>query len=231
MWKFSVVLVLAAASMAAAPPVQDPSAFEQPGAGSMFDHSDPEPAMDSNSLRDKVDEAEPLYDALARETRRLDKPTKDALIQALAADYGLNGQIGPARRLLELSETVLNLEDAIRIQEDLVKRLGPDDPQGDAQAKKLQDLELGLSATRDDLRRQMTLQQKDINEKDGQQLSDWLMISEGQLRHQREAAAAAAAAHPAPEAAPLDAAGVTPPASARLSPVAEVVSPAAEVKP
>jgi len=200
MWRLSLVLLSLSAGLAAGPPIQDPSGYDQPGVGSMFDHTDPEPGIDRSSLADRADETEPLYDALARETRRLDKPAKDALYQSLRTDYELGGQVGPSRRLLEGSENLLDLEDAVRNQDALVKRLGADDPQGDAQAKKLQDLQGAVGAATADLRRQMMDQQKDLNDKDAQQLRDWLMISEGMLRHRREAAEAAAVAHPAPEA-------------------------------
>jgi hypothetical protein len=223
MWRFSLVLALAAAGLGAAPPVQDPSAFDQPGAGSMFDHTDAPAAIDSNSLGQMVDETEPLYDALARETRRFDKAAKEALYGSLKRDYDLGGQTGATRRILEGFEGLLDLQDALRNQGDLVKRLGPDDPQGEVQAKKLQDMEQGLSGLRDDLRRQLMAQQKDLDEKDGQHLREWLMVGEGLLRRRREAAEATALAHPAPEAAPINAAGV--------SPAAEAVSPPAGAKP
>jgi hypothetical protein len=223
MWKFSLGLALVAAALAAGPPLQDPSAFDQPGAGSMFDHTDAPAAIDNNSLRDRVDETEPLYDALARETRRLDKSAKEALYQSLRMDYGLGGQVGVSRRILEGSENRLDLQDAQRSQEDLVKHLGLDDPQGEAQANKLQVLEQSLVGVRDELQRELTSQQKDLNDKDGQQLREWLMVSEGLLRRHREAAEAAALAHPPAEAPPINAAGI--------SPVAQALSPAAGTKP
>ncbi|HTB35290.1 MAG TPA: hypothetical protein VK842_10530 [bacterium] len=224
MWKFSLVLVFAAAAaLWAGPPAQDPSAFDQPGAGSMFDHNDPAPALDSNTLNDKVEEMAPLYDALARETRRLAPAGQDRLYGSLRSDYDLGGQVGAVRRILERSEGMLDLQDAIHNQQDLVKRLGPDAAQGEAQAKKLQDMELSLGGAKDELRRWMADQQKDLNEKDGQNLREWLMVSEGLLRHRRETAEAAALAHPAPEAPPLSAAG--------LSPTAAVSSPTAGAKP
>ncbi|HXC64174.1 MAG TPA: hypothetical protein VNZ67_07435 [bacterium] len=223
MWKFSAILALAAAGLAAGPPPQNPSVYDQPGTGSMFDHTDAPAEVDRSSLAQRVDEALPLYDALARETRRLDKAAKDALIASLKADYGLDGQAGPVRQALEKSESVLDLGDAIHNQAALVRGLGPDDPQGEAQAKKLQDMQSGLASLGDDLRRQLGDQQKDLNEKDRQQLTDWLMISEGLLRHRREAAEAAALAHPAAEAPPLSAAAV--------SPTAQPVSAPAGSKP
>ena len=214
MWKFSAILALAAAGLAAGPPPQNPSAYDQPGTGSMFDHTDAPPALDRGSLAQHVDEALPLYDALARETRRLDKAAKDALIVALKAEYGLDGQAGPSREALEKSESVLDLGDAVHNQAALLRGLGPVDPQGEAQAKKLQEMQDGLASLEADLRKQLGGQQKDLNEKDRQQLTDWLMISEGLLRHRREAAEAVALAHPAAEAAPLSAAGVSPTAQA-----------------
>jgi|GEM_PF-3997065 hypothetical protein len=218
MWKFSAVLVLAAAGLAAGPPPQNSGAYDQPGTGSMFDHADEPAPVDRTSLAERVDEALPLYDALARETRRVDKSAKDALLASLKADYGLDGQAGPARQALEKSESVLDLGDAVHNQEALLRRLGPDDPQGDAQAKKLQDLQAGLASLQDDLRRQLGGQQKDLDEKGRQQLTDWLMISEGLLRHRREAAEAATLAHRAAEAPPLSAAAVSPEAQSVSAP-------------
>src|ERR1700751_5244820 len=104
MWKFSLALLLAAAGLAAGPPVQDPSGYQQPGVGSMFDHSDPGPSLDRDAVRAAVDEMEPLFDGLAREPRRLDKASKDALFLALKLEYNLGGQVSASRRLLEQSE-------------------------------------------------------------------------------------------------------------------------------
>ena len=215
MWKFSAAMVLAAACLAAGPPLQDPSAYQQPGPGSMFDHTDAGPALDRDALRAAVDDTEPLFDGLARETRRLDKAAKDALFLALKLEYNLGSQVSAARRLLEESEAVLDLQDAIRNQQAVLKQAGPDAPDGEAQAKKALDLQSDLMSTVAELRRALGNQQKDLNEKETQQLRDWLMISEGQLRRRREEAEAAAQAHPAADAPPLDAAGVSPSAGAK----------------
>jgi hypothetical protein len=189
------------------------------------------PKLDQSALRDEVDETQGLLDSLARETRRLDKKDLEPLFKSLRDEYHLDDYVGKARKFVEEAEEVLDVQDAIKVQQDRVKAASPAD--ADQESSKLLGLQSDLVGSVDRLRDTLREVHSNATEDNARDLRNWIMISEGLLRRHREDAEAKAAALAAgvsgtaggstataavPLTAtaeePLSAAGVTPPAEA-----------------
>ncbi len=221
LWKSSLLSLALAGLCAPLSGAQSNGAFDGPGGlggdgpGTLFDRQSKPPAYDKTSLQDEVEETLPLFDALARESRLCDKAVRDALFKSLDRDFKLGDLEDDARIALDRCERVLEIEDALRNQEALLKKLRLGTPEYDAQEGRLRAMNSDQTATEDDVRKVLSGQQKNLNESETRDLRSWLMVSEGTLRHRREDAEAAAAGLTRTPQAPLSAQGLTPPASAR----------------
>jgi hypothetical protein len=164
--------------------------------------------FDKNELRAQVDETQSLLDSLARETRRLKKDEREALFKDLAKDYELGSEVGYARKALEKAEDLLDIQDSIRQQQARLKEVLGDIAKADKEEQKLLGMQSDLLVTVEDLRKVLTNQQKDLNEAATRDFRNWIMVSEGLLRKQREDAEAS----PVPEAepTPISAEGMAP---------------------
>lgn len=219
MWKFSLAWLLCAGLSGGLA-----ADSLSPDTSPMFDHLERPPSYDQDSLRAEVEETQPLLDSLARETRGLTKTAKEEVLKSLRMDYNLGDQVGTARKTLDLSESVLDIQAAIKAQQARMKQVSLVGADGDREESKLLGLQSDLITTVAEVRRQLSDQQRDMNAAETRDLRNWMMVSEGLLRHRREDAEAAAAAHPAPTPEPISAAGVSPGAAA-LSPAAAVGGP------
>lgn len=166
---------------------------------------------DKNLLRSEVDETQALFDGLARESRSLDKAAHEELYKSLAQEYGQPEAVGYARKALEKIEEMLDVQDAIRIQQQRLKDSLSDNAQADKEEQRLLGLQSDLMAVIEDLREGLTKQQKGLSEDATRDFRNWIMVSEGLLRQRREAAVAAAQPlSPTAEAPSISAEGVTP---------------------
>lgn len=195
-----------------------------------FDRKTKPKEYDQNELRSQVEETQSLLDALARESRRVDKKTKEDLIETLKTDFALADERSSARKSLERAETVIDIQAAIKSQQAILSASLDlsGTAEADKQEKKLLRLQGDLVSAVDDLRKGLSSQQKDFNESATRDFRNWIMVSEGILRNRREDAEAAQAAQgPPPETVVAAPAGISPPAEAQaLSPAAQAVPPA-----
>lgn len=166
--------------------------------------------FDKNELKDQAAETQPLLDALARETRRLDKEAKLPLIRSLDREYGLGTEAKEARRLLERQEAAQDLEDAVRVEKARLEAAEPG-PGRRASLERLEGLEKERLARAQDLLNLLMDQHKRLKENASRDYRTWMMVWEGRLRQRREAAEAAAP-KPSPQA--LSAQGLSPAAAA-----------------
>lgn len=166
--------------------------------------------LSGSDLRDAVDDYEDLLDDLAHETRSLNRPSHEALFKSLALDFRLGDQVRDMRRGLADNEAVLDIQDAIAAEQARLKAMPAPDPRQDREQRTLLGLHSDLIAAVAGLRQRLAGELKGLDERHRRDLKDWLMVSAGLLRHRREDAAAAALAHPTPEAAPIDAASIPP---------------------
>ncbi len=150
------------------------------------------PKLDQSALRDEVDETQGLLDSLARETRRLDKKDLEPLFKSLRDEYHLDDYVGKARKFVEEAEEVLDVQDAIKIQQDRVKAASPAD--ADQESSRLLGLQSDLVGSVDRLRDTLREVHSNASEDNTRDLRNWIMISEGLLRRHREDAEAKAAA-------------------------------------
>lgn len=179
--------------------------------------------LDKALVRERVDESQALLDSLARETRGLPKEQIEPLFKSLKTEYYLSDYVGKARKALEQAEAVLDVQDAVKAQQAMMKTKGASDvKEGQKDDSKLLGLQSDLVSAVDALRGTLRQVHSDASEDTVRDLNNWLMISEGLLRQHREDAAAAAAASPTAQAEAL-----TPVADTALS--AEGITPQAEV--
>lgn len=171
---------------------------------------------DPEELRAAIDETQALFGALAAETGSLDKAVLGELLKDLRSEYKLPDAEKRARRALELSEEIDQIQAGIKQQQGRLK-----DAAKDEDADKLEERLLGLQSdllgSVEDLRKTLRSLHKDLDEGQIRDLRNWAMVSEGLLRRRREAAEEAAGRQAAAEALPIDAGAVAP---AVLSPSA-----------
>jgi hypothetical protein len=152
-------------------------------------HKDRGSKLDRNALREEVDETQALVDALARESRGLSVAQTDPLFASLRDEYHLGGYVGKARQALAKAEEVLEVQDAVKLQQEQVKRAGVGEQA--AEDAKLLGLQSELTSVVEDLRDILRDIHGNAGEDTVRDLRNWLMISEGLLRNRREAAVAA----------------------------------------
>lgn len=186
----------------------------------------PKREVDRGALREAVDETQALFDALARETRRRDRSLLKELPHELRMDYRLPQAEDRARKCLVLSEEVVSLQEGIKAQQQaLIDAAVPDK---DKEEQKLLGLQSDLMSAVEDLRGILRGLHTDLKEDQVRDLHNWLMVSQGLLRRQREDAEARAAADASAtaETQPLSAEGLTPPAAASAEPLTPTAVPA-----
>lgn len=196
--------------------------------------------MDRNELRAAVDETQALLDALARETLALPKADHEALYKSLRDEYHLDKFVGKGRKSLEKAEEILEIQSAIKNQQALMKSLPVEGLE--KEESKLIGMQSDLVGAVDDLRDLLREIHNNANEDEVRDLRNWVMVSEGQMRNQREDRALAAAAQASTSSAQastssaqgielegeeLSAAGISPTAAAEPA----SVSPTATVTP
>ncbi len=171
--------------------------------------------MDRNALREQVDETQALLDSLARETRSVDKKQLEPLFKSLREEYFLGDYVGKARKAVEQAEAVLDVQDAIKAQQTRLK--SPVLPDLQKEESKLLGMQSDLAGSVDQLREILRDVHQNANEDNVRDFRNWIMISEGLLRRQREEAEAKALSPGAEAAAvspvastPLSAEGLTP---------------------
>jgi hypothetical protein len=197
----------------------DPSESAAVGAGSR-------PKSSSHAAEpDDIQETQDLFSALALETRRLDKPLLEPLFKSLDKEYHLSDYVGKSRKALDEAEAVLNVQDAMATQDSRAKDLSVmTTKEDDEKAKALQG---DLKASSADLKKTVSDIQNKAGEDEVRDLRNWLMISEGELRRQREDREAKGLSSTAQAlsdtAAPISAAGISPGAQA-LNPAANALS-------
>ena len=187
--------------------------------------------LDKALVRERVDESQALLDGLARETRGLSKEQVEPLFKSLKTEYYLGDYAGKLRKAVEQAEAVLDVQDAVKAQQALMKSKGASDvKEGQKDDSKLLGLQSDLVSAVDSLRGTLRTMLSECNEDTVRDINNWLMISEGLLRQHREEAAAAMAASPTAEAqtptaeVEMSAAGITPPAGVQaVSPTATTV--------
>jgi hypothetical protein len=215
MWRSSTAALLLA-GLALAPALQAARAVG-PDRGGMFSgKSQRRPPAHDGVLREVVDEAQGLFDALARESRRLPREESQALAKELRGEYKLPEAEDRARRCLGLAEDTVGLQEAIKAQQDRLKGAAAEDM--DREEQKLLGLQSDLMGNVEDLRKTLRSLIKDLKEDGMRELRNWLMINEGMLRRRREDAEAAAkleaaaqALSPSAETLPIDAGTLAPP--------------------
>lgn len=174
---------------------------------------------DKNELRAQVDETQSLFDSLAHESRKLDKKAHEDLLKALPSDFNLGDAVSGARKALDKSEELLDIQDAIKAQQAKLASVLDDKAAADKEEQKLLGLQSDLLSTMEDLRKGLTNQQKDLNESATRDYHNWIMVSEGLLRQRREdAEALAAKAAPTPEAPAISADGAPSPLTPSVAP-------------
>ncbi len=189
--------------------------------------------MDRNELRAAVDETQALLDALSRETLALPKADHEALYKSLRDEYHLDKFVGKGRKSLEKAEEILEIQSAIKNQQALMKSLPSEGLE--KEESKLIGMQSDLVGAVDDLRDLLREIHNNANEDEVRDLRNWIMVSEGQLRNQREDRASAGSAQASTgsaqgldlEGEELSAAGVSPAAEAEP----ESVSPTVTVTP
>ena len=207
-WAACALLALSASGAVAATPMSN-------NPNDMFTRSHMKPSViDKDALREEVDETQGLFDVLAHETRRRGRELLTELPKQLRGDYKLPEAEGRARKCLGLAEEVISLQDAIKAQQAVLKAAAADAQ--DAEERKLLGLQSDLMSTVEDLRNNIRSLHTDLKEDKVRDLRNWLMVSEGVLRRQREDdEAQAASLTPTAEAQPISAEAVTPPAAAQ----------------
>lgn len=184
--------------------------------------------LDRSELRAAVDESQALLDSLGRETRGLGKAEHDELITSLRKEYHLDNFGGKGRKALEQAELVLELQEAIKKQQALLKTIPP--LESEKEESKLLGQQTDLVGAVEDLRETLTEIHKNASEEEARAFDNWIMISEGLLRQRREdrEAQAQAPAGNGEAASPTSATDLCPTAEV-LS--AEDISPTVEALP
>lgn len=172
-------------------------------------------SADPEELRAAIDETQGLIGSLAAETGSLDKAALGELFKELRSDYKLPDAEKRARRALELSEEIDQIQSGIKQQQQRLKEAAPEE--ADKLEERLLGLQSDLLGSVEDLRKTLRSLHKDLDETQLRDLRNWAMVSEGVLRRRREAAEEAAGRQAAAEALPIDAGAVAP---APLSPSA-----------
>jgi hypothetical protein len=146
------------------------------------------PKLDRNALREQVDETQALLDALARESRGLKAVQTDPLFTSLRDEYHLGGYVGKARKALAQAEEVLEVQEAVKLQEEASKKAAVSDQA--AEDSKLLGLKSDLVGVVDGLRDTLREIHNNATEDTARDFRNWIMVSEGLLRNRREEAAA-----------------------------------------
>ena len=226
--KSKIMLVLGLAALSTAAPALDVNS--EAGRGNDSVHSpglrSSKSGLDRNELRAAVDETQALLDSLARETLNLPKAEHEPLYKSLRDEYHLESYVGKGRKSLEQAEEVLELQNAIKSQQALMKAAGP--VASDKDESKLIGLQSDLVSAVDSLRDTLRDVHKNSSEDVGRDFRNWIMVSEGLLRSRREDREAQAASAATPTAEALSAEQVL---DAAPSPVSDTAAPARAAKP
>ncbi len=178
--------------------------------------------LDRSALRAEVDETETLFAGLAQESRALERPRLEPLFKSLKDEYHLGDQVSAARRALAFAETALNTQDAIKAEEAREKSaVGTAADPLTLDQGKMPGLRGDLASAQDHLRETLREIHRDANADVARDLRNWIMISEGLLRRQREDAESAATPIPMLPASPVVAGSPRPATATAGTPAAK----------
>ena len=147
--------------------------------------------FDKNELTAAAEETQAMLDGLARETRVLGPEVKERLYNSLREEFKLKGALSDARKVLTLAEDVIAIQQAIKASQ--AKLLLLQGAEADLEEQHLLVKQDELVSSVQELHEALMGQHKDLKEREMLDYRTWIMVSEGQLRQQREAKEAAQA--------------------------------------